>query len=75
MHSCVKSIIFSAILLPSIASASNSNVAWSDSIIILNDVTVTTIKNVNMRNDDPVSVTMLNEKEIKNRPKGRFSFN
>ena len=67
MHVCIKKLIISAALIPSIALASDSNEAWSDSIITLNDVTVTTIKNVNMRNDDPVSLTMLNDKDVKNR--------
>ena len=67
MHVCIKKLIISAALIPSIALASDSNEVWSDSIVTLNDVTVTTIKNVNMRNDDPVSVTMLNEKDVKSR--------
>ncbi len=45
--------------------AGDNGIQWSDSVVNLNDVTVTTIKNVNMRNDNPVSVTMLGSKDIK----------
>ena len=46
-------------------SAAEKEIQWSDSIITLNDVTVKAIKNVNIRNENPVSVTILGSNDVK----------
>ena len=62
LHNSLCSLL---LIVPAFCFAGENISQWSDSVVTLSDVTVTTIKNVNMRNDDPVSVTMLGDKDVK----------